>query len=184
MEFSRQGYWSGLPFPSPGTLIAGINLKRRDRIVSKKKHSNTLLPFLHAWTNLFIFFDVVQSLSHVRLFVTLWTAACQVSHSFTSSLTLLNSCPLSWWCHPTISAFVVPFSYCPQSFPASESFPMSWIFALGGQNIGASTSVLHFLTLSHFVWISESQRKCWVTIGNGGHFYLVLIFWNAFVFGQ
>ena len=71
MEFSRQGYWSGLPFPSPGTLIAGINLKRRDRIVSKKKHSNTLLPFLHAWTNLFIFFDVVQSLSHVRLFVTL-----------------------------------------------------------------------------------------------------------------
>ena len=147
--------------------------------MSKKKHSNTLFPPLHACANLFIFFVVVQSLSHVRLFVPLWTAACQVSHSFTSSQSLLNACPLSWWCHATISAFVVPFSYCPQSFPASESFPMSWIFASGGQNIGASASVLHFLPLPHFVWISESQRKCWVTIGNSGHFCLVLIFWNA-----
>ena len=90
-----------------------------------------------------------------------------------------NSHPFSWWCHPIILSSFVPFSY-PQSFPASESFPMSWIFASGGQNIGASASVLHFLPLPHFVWISESQRKCWVTIGNSGHFCLVLIFWNAF----
>ena len=51
-----------------------------------------------------------------------------------------NSCPLSWWCHPTISSWVTTFS-CPQSFPASGSFPMSQLFASGGQNIGASTSV-------------------------------------------
>ena len=44
-----------------------------------------------------------------------------------------NSCPLSWWCHPTISSSVVPFSSCLQSFLASESFPMSQLFALGGQ---------------------------------------------------
>ena len=50
-----------------------------------------------------------------------------------------NSCPLSWWCHPTISSSVTPFS-CPQSFPASESFPMSWFFASGGQSIGAAAS--------------------------------------------
>ena len=55
-----------------------------------------------------------------------------------------NPCPSSWWCHPTISSSVVPFSSCPQSFPASGSFPMSQHFASGGQNIGvsASTSVL------------------------------------------
>ena len=50
-----------------------------------------------------------------------------------------NSCPSSWWCHPTVSSSVVPFS-CLQSFPASGFFPMSQFFASGGQSIGASTS--------------------------------------------
>ena len=50
-----------------------------------------------------------------------------------------NSCPLSRWCHPTISSFVVPFS-CPQSFPASGSFPVSQFFASGGQSVEASAS--------------------------------------------
>ena len=55
-----------------------------------------------------------------------------------------NPCPSSWWCHPTISSSVVPFSSCPQSFPASGSFQMSQLFPSGGQSIGvlASTSVL------------------------------------------
>ena len=53
-----------------------------------------------------------------------------------------NSCPSSRWCHPVISSSVVPFSSCLQSFPASGSFLMSWLFALGGQTIGASSSVL------------------------------------------
>ena len=55
-----------------------------------------------------------------------------------------NSCPLSRWCHPTISSSVVPFSSCPQSFPASGSFQMSQLFTSSGQSIGvsASTSVL------------------------------------------
>ena len=52
-----------------------------------------------------------------------------------------NSCPLSWWCHPIISSFVVPFSSCFQSFPASGSFLMSQFFASGRQSIGASASV-------------------------------------------
>ena len=51
-----------------------------------------------------------------------------------------NSCPLSRWCCPTISSSVVPFSSCPQSFPASGSFPISQVFASGGQSIGASVS--------------------------------------------
>ena len=51
-----------------------------------------------------------------------------------------NSCLLSQWCHPTISSFVTPFSSCPQSFPVSGSFPISRLFAWGGQSIGASAS--------------------------------------------
>ena len=53
-----------------------------------------------------------------------------------------NSCPLSQWCHPTVSSSVAPFSSCLQSFPASGSFPMSWLFASGDQSIGALASVL------------------------------------------
>ena len=49
-----------------------------------------------------------------------------------------NSHPLSWWCHPAISSSVVPFSSCPQSLPASGSFPMSQLFTQGGQSIGVS----------------------------------------------
>ena len=52
-----------------------------------------------------------------------------------------NSCPLSWWCHPTISSSVTLFSSCPQSFPASGLFPVSWLFASGGQSIRVSASV-------------------------------------------
>ena len=81
----------------------------------------------------------VQSLSQVRLFATPWTAARQASLSFTNSWSWW--CPSSWWCHPTISSSVVPFSSCPQSFPASGSFPISWLFISGGHSIGASASM-------------------------------------------
>ena len=83
-----------------------------------------------------------QSLSHVWLFPTPWTAACQSSLSFTISWSYSNSCPLSQWCHPTISSSVACFSSCPQFFPASGSFPMSLLFTSGGQSIGASASAL------------------------------------------
>ena len=53
-----------------------------------------------------------------------------------------NSRPLSRWCHPTISSSLIPLSSCLQSFPASRAFPMSQLFASGGQSIGASASVL------------------------------------------
>ena len=51
-----------------------------------------------------------------------------------------NSCPSSWWCHPTNSSFVIPFSFCLQSFPALGSFPMCQFFPSGGQSIGVSAS--------------------------------------------
>ena len=82
----------------------------------------------------------VQSLSHVWLLVTPWTAAHQVSLSITNSQSLLTLCPLSGWCHPIISPSVVPFSSSLKSFLASGSFQMSQFFTSGGQSTGVSAS--------------------------------------------
>ena len=77
-----------------------------------------------------------------------------------------NSCPLSRWCHPTISSSVIPFSSCPQSFPASGAFLMSQFFTSGGQSIGvsASTSVLPMNTqdwspLGWTGWMSLQSKR-------------------------
>ena len=85
-------------------------------------------------------FVIVQPPSHVQLFATPWTAACQASLSFTISRSLFKFMSMSQRCHLTISSSVVPFSSCLQSFPASGSFPMSQLFASGGQSIGVSAS--------------------------------------------
>ena len=85
-------------------------------------------------------FSSVQSLSHVRLFETPWTEHTWLPCPSLSTIVCSNSCSLSQWCHPTISSSVIPFSSCPQSFPASGSFPMSQFFASGGQSIGVSAS--------------------------------------------
>ena len=76
-----------------------------------------------------------------------------------------NFCPLSWWCHPTILPSVVPFSSCLQSFPASGSFLMSWLFTSGGQSVGAlaSASVLpvniqDWFPLGLTAWISLQSK--------------------------
>ena len=82
-------------------------------------------------------FSSVQSLSRVWFFATPWITAHQASLSITIARSS-NSCPMSQWCHPAISPSVVPFSSCPQSLPASGSFPMSQLFAWGGQSIGLS----------------------------------------------
>ena len=84
-------------------------------------------------------FVAALSLSHVQLFVTPRTAAPRLPCPSPSPRAGSNSCPLSRWCHPTISSFVVLFS-CFQSFPASGSFLMSQLFASSVQSIGASTS--------------------------------------------
>ena len=87
---------------------------------------------------------IFQFLSHVQVFAAPWTAAHQASLSITISWSLLKLLSIELVMHPTISSSVVPFSSCLQSFPASESFPMSQLLASGGQTIGvsASTSVL------------------------------------------
>ena len=94
---------------------------------------------------------VVLLLSHVWLFATPWTAACQASLSITNSRSYSNSCALSRRCHPTISSSVVPFSSCLQSFPALGSFQTSQLFTSGGQSIGVSASA-SVLPMSVQVW--------------------------------
>ena len=78
---------------------------------------------------------VVQLLSCVWLFATPRTVA---HHASLSPSVCSNSCLLGQWCHPTISSSITSFSSCPQSFPTSGSFPMSWLFISGSQCIGAS----------------------------------------------
>ena len=77
-----------------------------------------------------------------------------------------NSCLSHWWCHPIISSSVIPFSSCPQSFPTSGSFPMSWLFASGGQSteVSASASVLpiniqEWFPLEWTDWISLQSKE-------------------------
>ena len=85
-------------------------------------------------------FSSVQLLSHVQLFQPHKLQHTRPPCPLPTPWVHPNPCPLSWWCHPTISSSVVPFSSCPQSFPASGSFPMSQLFTSGGQSIGVSAS--------------------------------------------
>ena len=76
-----------------------------------------------------------------------------------------NSCPSSRWCPPVISSSVFPFSSCPQSLPASKSFPMSQLFAWGGQRIGVS-ALASFLPKKSQGWSSE--WTCWISLQSKG----------------
>ena len=84
-----------------------------------------------------------------------------------------NSCPSSQWCHPAISSSVIPFSSCSQSLPASGSFPMSQLFAWGGQNIGVSVSASvppmntqDWSPLEWTGWISLQSKGLWRVFSN------------------
>ena len=136
MGFPRQEYWSGLPFFSPGDLPdPGIKPGT---------------PALQV--------DSLPSEPPGKLYLT-WNQSVQFSRSVMSDSlqphglphasppcpsptprVYSNSCPLSRWCHLTISSSAIPFSSRLQSLPASESFPVSQFFATGGQSIGVSAS--------------------------------------------
>ena len=103
--------------------------------------SSDILPLLPFILPSCMEFSLVQLLSPVT-FVTLCAMDCSMPGflSFSISWSYSNSCPLSWWCHPTISSSVALFSSSLQSFPASGSFPVSLFFASGVQHIGVSVS--------------------------------------------
>ena len=79
-----------------------------------------------------------------------------------------DSCPSSQWCHPAISSSVVPFSSCPQSLPASESFPMSQLSTWGGQSTGVS-ALASFLPKKSQGW-SPSEWTGWISLQSKGLF--------------
>ena len=108
----------------------------------------------------------VQSLSRVQLFATPWTAARQASLSITNSQSSLRLTSKSQWCHPAISSSVVPVSSCPQSFPASESFPMSQLFAWSGQSTGVS-ALASVLPKKSQGW-SPSEWTGWISLQSKG----------------
>ena len=115
---------------------------------------------------------LIQWLSHVQLFASPWTQHARLPCPSLSPGVCSNPCPSSQWCHPTISSSaVVPFSSCPQSFPALRSFLGSQLFASGGQSIGASPlasvlpmNVQHWFPLGSRVslWSQASafQNRC------------------------
>ena len=77
-----------------------------------------------------------------------------------------NSCPSSWWCHSAISSSVVPFSSCPQSLPASESFPVSQLITWGGQSTGVS-ALASVLPKNTKGW-SPSEWTGWISLQSKG----------------
>ena len=87
-----------------------------------------------------------------------------------------NSRPSSWWCHPAISSSVIPFSSCPQSLPASESFPMSQLFAWGGKSTGVS-ALASLLPKNTQDW-SPSEWTGWISLQSKG---LSRVFFNTTV---
>ena len=122
LGFLRQEYWSGLPFHFPGDL-PDSGIEPTYPALSSVQFSCSVMS------------DSLQphEPQHAR-------PPCPSPTPGVHP----NPCPSGQWCHPTISSSVIPFSSCPQFFPASGSFPMNQLFASGGQCIGvsASTSVL------------------------------------------
>ena len=116
--------------------------------------------------NILIFLSSVQVRNSV-MSASLWPHGLQHTRPPCPSPTpraCSNSGPLSWWCHPTISSSVSPFSSCLQSFPASGSFPMIQLFVSGSQSIEASASVLpmniqDWFPLGFTGWISKGLSR-------------------------
>ena len=141
MGFSRQEHWTRLPFPSPGDFPdPGI----KPVLLAIPSLQTDFLPLSH-WGSLFYMYIFWYLFLCIYLSApSLQIRSDQISHSVVSDSLRphelqharppcpsptprahSDSCPSSQWCHPAISSSVVPFSSCPQSLPASESFPMS-----------------------------------------------------------
>ena len=138
-DFSREKYCSGSPFFPPGDIpnlgiepTSPVSPASAGRLFMTEPHGK---PIMH----------IFSSVQFSRSFMSNSLRPHEPQHirppcpSPTPGV-YPNPCPLSWWCHPAISSSVVPFSSCPQSLPASGSFPMSQLFAWGGQSIRVSAS--------------------------------------------
>ena len=128
MEFSRQEYWSGLPFRSPEEL--------------PNPGTKPWFPkeYFHNWKSFNHRIAVVYLLTHIQLFAIPWTAMHQASLSFTVSCSLLKFMFIESMRPSNHLILCLPVSSCLQSFTASGPFPISWLFASGGQKFNISSS--------------------------------------------
>ena len=162
MEFCMQEYWSGLPFPSPGGLPhPGIepesSASRGGFFISEPRGNPIKKPIRSDQISRSVVSDSLRphESQHARL-------PCPSSTPGVHS----DSRPSSQWCHPAISSSVVPFSSCPQSLPASESFPMSQLFPWGGQSTGLS-ALASFLPKKSQGW-SSLEWTGWISLQSKG----------------
>ena len=118
--------------------------------------------------------------------LTLWPHSQKHARLFCPLLSLgvcSNSCPSSWWYHPNISPSVCPFSSCPQSFPASGSFPMSELLTSDGQSIGASASTL-VLPMNIQGWFPLRLTGLILLLSKGlSRVFSITTVWNLHFFG-
>ena len=126
-----------------GWLSAIGSKSIRDDFAQLQANVSILSMFKISWTKLWCPVGSVQ-FSRSIMSDSLWTHESQQARPPYPSPTpgvYPNPCPLSRWCHPTISSSFIPFSSCPQSFPASGYFPKSQLFIWGGQSIGFSFNI-------------------------------------------
>ena len=140
MEFSRQEYWSGFPFPSPEDWTQGLPLCRQMLYLLSHIQSNTIIG---------------QSLNHVQLFAAPGFAACQASLSFTVSWGLLKLMFIESVMPSNNLILCLPLLLLPSIFPI---IPKNWLFASGGQSIGASASAS----------VLPMTIQCWFPLGLTG----------------
>ena len=145
MGFSRQEYWSGLPFPSPLESAENCNFRPATTAFSSVQFSHSVVS------------DSLRphESQHAR-------PPCSSPSPGVHS----DSRPSSQWCHPAISSSVVPFFSGPQSLPTSKSFPMSQLFTWGGQSTGVSASA-SFLPKKSQSW-SPSEWTGWISLQSKG----------------
>ena len=155
----RQTQWNYKPCSVESNKMEGLQWR------VPTKHGPVEKGMANHFTMLALRMPSVQFSHWVVSFATPWMVARQASLSIPTLKAYSNSCPLCWWCRPTISSSVVPFASCLQSFPASGSFPISRFFASGSQSIGvsASASVLQmnvqdWFHLGFTGWISLQSK--------------------------
>ena len=155
LGFSRQEYWSGLPFPSSPMHACMLSCFSHVQLCEpldcsppgSSVHRILQARILECHFLLLFIFTIYKSVSvqfsPSVVSDSLWPHGLQHTRPSCPSPTpgvYSNSCPLSQWCHPTISSSVISFSSCLKCFPASGSFQMSRFFESGGQSIGLSAS--------------------------------------------
>ena len=150
MEFSRQEFWSGLPFPSPRDLPDPGNKPRSpalQQILYCLSHQGSPYTLLYC--------SVTQSCPPLCD-----TMDARLPCPSPSPRACSNSCPLSQWSHPSIPSSVIPFSSCLQSFLASGLFLVSQLFDSGGESIGASASdIFSFPNLILFPFVCTFMER-------------------------